>query len=36
LKYDNLACAFAEEREIGKMLADLALAFRHKDHVLKG
>jgi predicted Zn-dependent protease len=33
LNYYNLACAFAEE---DKALANLALAFQHKDQVLKG
>ena len=36
LNYYNLACAFAEEGDKNKMLANLALAFQHKDHVLKG
>jgi tetratricopeptide (TPR) repeat protein len=36
LNYYNLACAFAEEGNKGKMLASLDLAFQHKDHMLKG
>lgn len=36
LNYYNLACAFAEEGNKGRALANLALAFQHKDHVLKG
>ena len=36
LNYYNLACAFAEDGDKGKMLANLDLAFQHKDHVLKG
>jgi len=36
LNYYNLACAFAEDGEKGKMLANLDLAFRHRDHVLRG
>ena len=36
LNYYNLACAFAEEGNKDKMLANLTLAFQHKDHVLKG
>ena len=32
----NLACAFAEEGDKPKMLANLSTAFQHKDHVLKG
>lgn len=36
LNYYNLACAFAEEGNKGKMLANLDLAFQRKDHVLKG
>jgi predicted Zn-dependent protease len=36
LNYYNLACAFAEEGNKTKMLANLDLAFQHKDHVLKG
>lgn len=36
LNYYNLACAFAEEGDKNRMLANLALAFQHKDHVLKG
>jgi predicted Zn-dependent protease len=36
LNYYNLACAFAEEGNKGKMLANLDLAFQHKDHALYG
>jgi predicted Zn-dependent protease len=36
LNYYNLACAFAEDGDRGKMLANLSIAFQHKDHVLKG
>jgi tetratricopeptide (TPR) repeat protein len=36
LNYYNLACVFAELGEKPKMLANLSLAFHHKDHVLKG
>lgn len=36
LNYYNLACAFAEEGNRSKMLANLDRAFQHKDHVLKG
>jgi predicted Zn-dependent protease len=36
LNYYNLACALAEEGNKDKMLANLARAFQHKDHVLKG
>jgi predicted Zn-dependent protease len=36
LNYYNLACVFAEEGNKDKMLANLARAFQHKDHVLKG
>jgi hypothetical protein len=36
LKARNLACAFAEEGDKPKMLANLSTAFQHKDHVLKG
>ena len=36
LNYYNLACAFSEEGNKSKMLANLDLAFHHKDHVLKG
>jgi predicted Zn-dependent protease len=36
LNYYNLACAFAEEGDKPKMLANLSTAFQHKDHVLKG
>jgi hypothetical protein len=36
LNYYNLACAFAEEGDKNKALANLSLAFQHKDNVLKG
>lgn len=36
LNYYNLACAFAEEGDKAKMLANLSTAFQYKDHVLKG
>jgi hypothetical protein len=36
LNYYNLACVFAEDGNKGKMLANIELAFQHKDHVLKG
>lgn len=36
LNYYNLACAYAGEGDKPKMLANLTLAFQHKDHVLKG
>lgn len=36
LNYYNLACAFAGESDKGKALANLSLAFHHKDQVLKG
>jgi predicted Zn-dependent protease len=36
LNYYNLACAYAGEDDKPKMLANLSLAFQHKDHVLKG
>lgn len=36
LNYYNLACAYAGEGDKPKMLANLLLAFQHKDHVLKG
>jgi predicted Zn-dependent protease len=36
LNYYNLACAFAEEGDKTKMLANLSTAFQHKDHVIKG
>lgn len=36
LNYYNLACAYAGEGNKPKMLANLALAFQHKDHVLTG
>lgn len=36
LNYYNLACAFAEEGDKNQALANLSLAFQHKDNVLKG
>jgi len=36
LNYYNLACAYAEEGDKGKALTNLALAFQHKEQVLKG
>jgi predicted Zn-dependent protease len=36
LNYYNLACVFAEEGNKGQVLRNLALAFQHKDRVLKG
>jgi len=36
LNYYNLACAYAGAGDKPKMLANLALAFQHKGHVLKG
>jgi len=36
LNYYNLACAFAEEGDKGKMLANLSLAFQRKNNILKG
>lgn len=36
LNYYNLACAFAEDGDKSKALANLSLAFQHKDNVLKG
>jgi Tfp pilus assembly protein PilF len=36
LNYYNLACAFAEEGDRGRMLANLDLAFQRKANVLKG
>jgi predicted Zn-dependent protease len=36
LNYYNLACAYAEEGKKTKVLANLRLAFQHKDHILKG
>jgi len=36
LNYYNLACAVAEEGDKNKALANLSLAFQHKDNVLKG
>jgi hypothetical protein len=31
-----VACAFAEEGDKGKALANLSLAFERKEHALKG
>jgi len=36
LNYYNLACAYAEEGDKSKAFTNLALAFQHKEHVLKG
>ena len=36
INYYNLACAYAEDNEKSKMLANLSLAFQHKEHILKG
>ena len=36
LNYYNLACAYAGEGDKPKMLANLSLAFQHKDRVIKG
>lgn len=36
LNYYNLACAFAEAGDKDRALANLALAFQHKDQTLKG
>lgn len=36
LNYYNRACAFAEEGDKSKMLANLDLAFQRKNNVLKG
>jgi tetratricopeptide (TPR) repeat protein len=36
LNYYNLACTFAEEGDKSKVLANLSLAFQHKNSVLKG
>ncbi len=36
LNYYNLACAFADEGDKSKALANLSLAFRHKGNVLRG
>ncbi len=36
LNYYNLACAFAEDGNKSKALANLSLAFQHKGNVLKG
>jgi tetratricopeptide (TPR) repeat protein len=35
MNFYNLACAYAEDNEKSKMLANLSLAFQHKGHVLK-
>ena len=36
MNYYNLACAFAQEGDRGKALANLAAAFQHKNNALKG
>ncbi len=36
MNYYNLACISAEEDDKAGALANLSLAFQHKDHVLKG
>ena len=36
LNYYNLACAFAELGERDRMLVNISLAFKHKEHMLKG
>jgi predicted Zn-dependent protease len=36
LNYYNLACSLAEAGDKDKALANLALAFQYKDHILKG
>ena len=36
LNYYNLACAYGEEGNKAKMLANLDLAFHHKDHLIEG
>jgi len=36
LNYYNLACVFAEQDNKKSVLSNLALAFQHKDNVLKG
>ena len=36
LNYYNLACGYAEEGDKNKVLANLSLAFQHKEQVLKG
>lgn len=36
LNYYNLACVNAEEGNKGEVLSSLALAFQHKEYVLKG
>ena len=36
LNYYNLACVYAEKDDKSKVLANLSLAFQHKEHVLKG
>jgi hypothetical protein len=36
MNYYNLACAYAAQGDKAKVLANLRLAFQHKDSVLKG
>jgi|SRR5437870_575722 len=36
LNYYNLACAFAELGERDRMLVNISLAFKHKEHMLQG
>jgi predicted Zn-dependent protease len=36
INYYNLACAFAEDGDKDKVLANLSLAFQHKNQVLRG
>jgi len=36
MNYYNLACAYAEDNEKSKMLANLSSAFQHNEHMLKG
>jgi predicted Zn-dependent protease len=36
LNYYNLACALAESGDEDKMLANLSLAIKHRDHMVKG
>ncbi|MGO8791309.1 MAG: tetratricopeptide repeat protein [Terriglobia bacterium] len=36
LNYYNLACAFAESGDEDKMLANLSLAIKHRDQMVKG
>jgi predicted Zn-dependent protease len=36
MNYYNLACAFAEEGDKARLLANLSLAFKHKDDAVKG